>query len=624
MEDDESLPPRKPSITSTTSLLPRLSKIYKRSSSYSFDVTTTSQQRSSIPRSAMPSKLSRSLSSSTILVNFQTKDADLSLPNGESSESESKSEKERKGFRRYSRYQKLVLLCVSMVCFTSYLLMAILAPFFPAEASRKGMTQTISGLTFSIYALVIMLSSPIFGKILPIVKAKPMLLVGVAVSGLANIGFGLLDKVDEGSWFIASSLVMRSLEGLGAAAFSTASYTYIMHTFPDDVSAAMGLTETFIGIGETIGPAIGGGLYAVGGYGLPFFVLGSFVLLTIPLCAFVLKPISDEEEPPASKDTIVPSPSSDCVVAESSVQTPITPLSRGNDESPPSTVISSPQLPPSSSSSTSLSTSLSIDSSSYQSSQPAVVNGTYWKLIRIPEIIVVSLVVIVISQSQAFLEPTIEPHFSTFGLDASFVAFTFLLMAVAYAISSPLSGWIASRVNKTLLMVFGLLLSSVGLLLLGPSSVLSIILPGVQLKGNLATGVTSMIIMGSSYAIAFIPTFESLLDIALENGFPDNVTTYSLISGLWGASFSLGEVTGPVLGGFLVDQFNFKVASTVMSVLSVVTAITCVLMTAVRRCKRETQLLERCVNATPPFNIMKEKTPTNSYGSIKQADHYVQ
>lgn len=512
-----------------------------------------------------------------------------------------------------------------MVCFTSYLLMAILAPFFPSEASRKGMTQTISGLTFSIYALVIMLSSPIFGKILPIVKAKPMLLVGVAVSGLANIGFGLLDKVDEGSWFTASSLVMRSLEGLGAAAFSTASYTYIMHTFPDDVSAAMGLTETFIGIGETIGPAIGGGLYAVGGYGLPFFVLGSFVLLTIPLCAFVLKPISDE--PPASKDTIVSSPSSDCVVVESSVQTPITPLSRGNDESPPSIVVpSSPQLPPSSSSSTSLSTSLSIDSSSCQSSQPAVVNGTYWKLIQIPEIIVVSLAVIVISQSQAFLEPTIEPHFSTFGLDASFVAFTFLLMAVAYAISSPLSGWMASRVNKTILMVFGLLLSSVGLLLLGPSSALSIILPGVQLKGNLATGVTSMIIMGSSYAIAFIPTFESLLDIALENGFPDNVTTYSLISGLWGASFSLGEVTGPVLGGFLVDQFNFKVASTVMSFLSVVTAITCVLMTAVRRYKRErkTQLLESCVNATPPFNIMKEETPTNSYGSTKQTDHYVQ
>lgn len=194
----------------------------------------------------------------------KSEDAGNNDPNPGSSASGSQEEpKEPKV--SYTRYQKWVLVCISCVCFMSYLLMAILAPFFPSEAARKGMSTTLSGLTFSVYALVIMVSSPVFGKLVPIVKPKPMLLVGILVSGSSNIIFGLLDRVNDSTWFITSSLIIRSLEGLGAAAFSTASFTYIMHTFPMDVSAAFGLTETFIGIGETIGPAVGGGLYALGG-----------------------------------------------------------------------------------------------------------------------------------------------------------------------------------------------------------------------------------------------------------------------------------------------------------------------------------------------------------------------
>ena len=41
----------------------------------------------------------------------------------------------------------------------------------------------------------------------------------------------------------------------------------------------------------SLGPAIGGGLYGIGGYGLPFFVLGAIMLINIPLCLFIIKPV---------------------------------------------------------------------------------------------------------------------------------------------------------------------------------------------------------------------------------------------------------------------------------------------------------------------------------------------
>jgi len=47
----------------------------------------------------------------------------------------------------------------------------ILIVFFFLQASQKGMSETLSGLVFSFYALVMFVSSPLFGKIVSDVKA---------------------------------------------------------------------------------------------------------------------------------------------------------------------------------------------------------------------------------------------------------------------------------------------------------------------------------------------------------------------------------------------------------------------------------------------------------------------
>ena len=163
--------------------------------------------------------------------------------------------------------------------------------------------------------------------------------------------------------------------------------------------------------------------------------------------------------------------------------------------------------------------------------------STYMKLVSIPEVAVVCLVVVIVSQSQGFLDPTVEPHFRQYGLGTHFVGFVFLLMSAAYAILSPIVGWIAGKIeNKFPLMIIGLIISAVGLALIGPSSFI-----GMQPSAGLSS--FAMVIMGLAYAVAFIPTFECLLVFAVDHGFPDNVKTYSLVSGLWSSMYSLGCVS---------------------------------------------------------------------------------
>lgn len=54
---------------------------------------------------------------------------------------------------------------LATVEFTSYCSMSIMAPFYPREAQLKGMSETLAGLVFSFYAMVVFVSSPVFGKL---------------------------------------------------------------------------------------------------------------------------------------------------------------------------------------------------------------------------------------------------------------------------------------------------------------------------------------------------------------------------------------------------------------------------------------------------------------------------
>lgn len=92
-------------------------------------------------------------------------------------------------------------------------------------------------------ALVMMVASPLLGKLLPIVGLKFMLIAGIWFAGWSNILFGVLGDIEDVTTFTILCFVVRSVGAFGAASFSTASYTYIIHLFPDNVGLAFGLTE---------------------------------------------------------------------------------------------------------------------------------------------------------------------------------------------------------------------------------------------------------------------------------------------------------------------------------------------------------------------------------------------
>ncbi|XP_071943949.1 MFS-type transporter SLC18B1-like [Antedon mediterranea] len=193
----------------------------------------------------------------------------------------------------YKREQKVLITCIALSNLFQYISWSILAPFFPTEAVRLDASPTQVGLIFGIYSFVQCLSSPVFGKFLPVIGARFMYIAGYFLTAGCNIVFGFLDKLDPGLEFVIFCAVTRSLEALGTAAVVTAGLSLIANKFPDAIGQVMGTVEVFVGVGLMIGPFIGGVLYEIGGYTLPFAVLGGVMLLHSFLLLFIL-PLDDE------------------------------------------------------------------------------------------------------------------------------------------------------------------------------------------------------------------------------------------------------------------------------------------------------------------------------------------
>ncbi|CAG9768972.1 unnamed protein product [Ceutorhynchus assimilis] len=389
--------------------------------------------------------------------------------------------------KSFTRIQKMTLAMLALVDFFCFCSMSIMAPFFPKEAAEKGLSNTLSGFVFSFYALVMFVSSPIFGKILPRFGAKLVFLFGMFMAGACNLLFGLLEYVTDFTLFTTLCLVIRGFEALGSSAFSTASYVFVVNTFPNNIGSVIGILETFVGLGMSTGPVLGGFLYSLGGFDLPFFVLGVAMIAIVPLNMWLLPKVEDFDNVSNKKTTV-------------------------------------------------------------------------FKLIRVPAVFITGMVVVIVSSTWAFLDPTLEPHLRQFDLTPEKIGLIFLLFSGLYGISSPAWGWLADKVNNHWsMMVAGLFLSTIGLLLLGPCP----FIPGIQ--SSLWLNLVALSILGISVALALMPTFQGVLNSAIHGGCSDSMATYSVVAGIWSSMYSLGEVVGPALGGFLLQYYGFPLSSTVMA-----------------------------------------------------------
>ncbi|OXA37035.1 MFS-type transporter SLC18B1 [Folsomia candida] len=391
----------------------------------------------------------------------------------------------------------------------SAMVISLQAPFYPLEAEKKGATATEFGLVFGIFELVVFIISPIYGSKINAIGPKLVFNLGIFVTSLSAIGFGFLDKVDDRTLFVGLSIGIRVIEALGEAAFITASFIIILRECGGNLGVAttFAAMESFYGLGLIIGPLAGGFLYQIGGYTLPFVSVGGLLLLAALFTTFALPGTKNQRE-----------------LSSTSSSRSSTPRLENRERM------------------------ASVSSGGFQ----------MFSLFTVPAIALAAFSIFSASASISYLNATLEPFIRINNLSPSPLATgaIFIVNGGVYAISSPIWGWICDRAPNRLKLVsiLGCLLMFVGFGLIGP-------IPYVPLQPSLWGVIVGQAIQGVGLGAVLVSAFIQSLQEAIKTGLPDDIQTYSLVSGVWTSMFALGAFTGATCSGLLYDIVGFRMGT---------------------------------------------------------------
>jgi MFS family permease len=163
---------------------------------------------------------------------------------------------------------------------------AMMAAFFPLYAAEVGISITQTNAVFIAYSVAKMLMSPVAGALASRFGRRRVLIGGIALVGCSTVFIGLTPDLTQREVMPMVAVMMgaRVLQGVGLSCSQLATFAMLSDSFPAHRSLVSGSAISAIGLGWAIGPPIGGVLYVIGGFRLPFVVMGAIPLaLLCPL-----------------------------------------------------------------------------------------------------------------------------------------------------------------------------------------------------------------------------------------------------------------------------------------------------------------------------------------------------
>ncbi|KAI5694134.1 hypothetical protein M8J76_008237 [Diaphorina citri] len=187
--------------------------------------------------------------------------------------------------------------------------------------------------------------------------------------------------------------------------------------------------------------------------------------------------------------------------------------------------------------------------------------------LKIPGVFLAALSIVVTSMSIGFLQATLEPHLRQFHLSPMVLGLMFVINGGTYALMAPCWGWLCDRyLYPKVVTVIGCVLLAVGFSLIGPA-------PFIPGETVLWVTIVGLVIHGLGIAAQLVASFTDALRTAIQYGFPNNLETYGLISGLWTSTFAFGAFIGPSVAGVLYEHTGFPYATLFIIISSLLVGV---------------------------------------------------
>lgn len=457
--------------------------------------------------------------------------------------------------------QVLVSLCILFL--TENFAFFLPAPFLPEEGVARGLSSTEVGIIIATSPLFMFIFSPITGYLLRRGISERFILIGGTLMEITAYGaFASLTWASGYVVFFALACLFEAMIGIGCALTQTAALVLIALYFPENAGMARGILEIMTGVGCVLGPLMGGVLYHVGGFSLPFLVEAGFFVI-----GFVLLVITIRNKPPVPDQSSVRhgvNPGDAIPVVHSGgMGSELIDLSDGSVSEREDTklaLLQEHQM---------LNARGKRKGADSGEVTPNAAAARPWKRAKkrrrtlcqfmnnmwvILACFSVFNSLVTLSFLSATLSPELDEEYKVGPLDRGFM---FGVAAVCYLVMAPICGKLTDILGATarrVIFLLGLSLSAFAMLMLGPS-------PALKSMG-MSSGFVylAMGILGGANSMSFIAPFKEILE------WTDGSEEESpLASAVVTAAQPLGSVVGASLSGVMVDFLGFPWAATVLS-----------------------------------------------------------
>jgi DHA1 family solute carrier family 18 vesicular amine transporter 1/2 len=171
--------------------------------------------------------------------------------------------------------QWTALAIVAFALCIDYLVYGLVLPLTPFSPAGVTADEKLSALAGG-YAAGVLLATPLFGYLGDRAGFRLTMIAGAALLGLATLVFAFAPNYE-------TMLVGRLLQGAAAAATWTAGLAFLALRYAQDRARAMGYALMGSTAGSVLGPLLGGWLYGLSGYQIPFFAMLGLIILEISL-----------------------------------------------------------------------------------------------------------------------------------------------------------------------------------------------------------------------------------------------------------------------------------------------------------------------------------------------------
>lgn len=174
---------------------------------------------------------------------------------------------------------------------------SLIAPLYPTLGEHRHINEEILGWIISIYALFNFFITPFVPYIAAKFGRKTVFYIATLAEALCTFLYGLLYYIHSKALLIGLSFLGRIIHGLGSGVTGTLVYSLASTVSePSELKMSLGFLEIAWSLGVAIGPLIGSFFYHIGGFPLPFYVLGASLFVSVYLIHYLSLPISNEQE----------------------------------------------------------------------------------------------------------------------------------------------------------------------------------------------------------------------------------------------------------------------------------------------------------------------------------------